>query len=205
MSSDRDSSEGLTEGLEKQSYEIKDELQIRKVLEAQTDWQFEFTKNDKFAYDLKIRQWSDEPQSNEDRDVIGYVELERSRADKDKSWITGDVPGGWYYLSFLQRKVRKFDYQTRRWCGLKDGYDRTVYLKFNHALDNCFAAPIPAIHRDGERTKRSDGTPENTYLALDQDHNEVRVGPAECVEFIEQYLSRKEPSQTDLTAWGEQR
>lgn len=193
----------LTDGLDKQSYQIKDELQIRKTLEAHTDWQFEFTKNDKFAYDLKITEWAEEPRSDGDKTVIGYVELERSRADKQHSWITGGIPDGWYYLSFLQRKVREFDYRMRRWDGLKDDYDRTVYLKFNHALDNCFAAPIAAIHRDGTQTKRSDGTPENTYLALDQGHPEVHVGIEECVGFIERYLTRKDPSQSDLIRWGD--
>lgn len=199
MSSDADSE--LTDGLEDQSYRIKDELKIRKTLEAHTDWQFEFTKNDKFAYDLEVTGWADEPRSDADHDVIGYVELERSRKDKQHSWVTGDIPDSWYFLSFLQRKVRKYDYTLRRWGGLKDDYDRTVYLKFNHALNNCFAAPVTAIYRDGEQTPWSTGDPQNTYLALDEDHPEVYVGIEECVAFIERYLTRKDPSQSDLIRW----
>lgn len=191
----------LTDGLDKQSYQIKDELQIRKTLEAHTDWKFEFTKNDKYAYDLEVTGWADPPQSDTDNKVIGYVELERSRKDNQHSWITGDIPESWYYLSFLQRKVREYDYRLRKWRGLKDNYHQTVYLKFNHALDNCFAAPITAIHRDGNQTKRSDGSPQNTYLALSSGHPEVHIGIRDCVSFIERYLTRKDPSQADLERW----
>jgi len=192
----------LTDGLDKQSYQIEDELKIRKTLEAHTDWQFEFTKNGKYAYDLEVTGWADSPQSDTDNQVIGYVEIERSRNDKEHSWVTGDIPDSWYYLSFLQRKVRKYDYRLEKWCGLKDHYDQTVYLKFNHALNNCFVAPITAIHRDGNRTKRSDGSPQNTYLALNHGHSKVHIGINDCVAFIKRYLTRKDPSQSDLEQWA---
>lgn len=193
----------LTEGLEDQSYEIKNELEIRKKLEAETDWQFQFEKNGKFAYDLEITGWDDEPRSTEDSHVLGYVELERARADKPKSWITGDIPNDWPYLSFLQRKVRKYDYEESRWGGLKDDFRRTVYLKFNHGLTNCFAAPIEAIYKDGTRTKKSDGTAENTYLALNKDHNDVYKQIDGCVGFIEDFLTKNDPEQTGLDQWGD--
>lgn len=205
MSADDDDNIDLTEGLEDQSYEIKDELKMREILEEHTDWQTQFAKNEDYAYDLKISQWSDKPRSDDDKSMVGYVELERSRRDKELSWVTGDIPDGWHFLSFLQRKVREFDYESGQWCGLKDNHSQTVYLKFNHALDNCFAAPITAIHRDGVRTKMSDGTPENTYLKLDKTHNEVCFGITECVEFIERFLNQTEASQADLTVWSDGR
>lgn len=193
----------LDDGLEKQSYQIKDELEIRKVLEEHTDWQFEFTKNSKFAYDLHITQWSDEPSGPDDCDTVGFVELERSRSDKPKSWVTGDIPDGWYYYSFLERKVREYDYTLCRWGGLKDDYNRTVYLKFNHALNNCFAAPIAVIYRDGERTKRSDGHPKRTTLKLGFGHPEVCVGIDECVSYIKEYLTRTRPNQETLLRYSD--
>jgi len=198
----KQSAPNLTSGLDEQSYRIEDELKIRKVLEAQTKWSFEFTKNDKFAYDLRITQWDEQPQSPTDNDVIGYVELERSRRDKKHSWVTGELPDSWYFLSFLQRKVRDYDYQRGSWGSLKSDFDRTIYLKFNHALDNCFAAPVATIHQDGKQTKWSDGTPKNTYLALDKDHPDVRHGIDDCVEFIQNYFTRKDPGQADIRQWG---
>jgi len=199
MSSD---AETFDEDLDDVSYEIKDELKIRKVLEKHTDWEFEFSKNDKYQYDLTIYQWDDEPQTRDDQEVIGYVELERCRRDKEKSWVMGAVPDEWYYLSFLQRKVRKYDWDTQSWEGLKQHYDRTVYLKFNHAMTHCFAAPIEVIYRDGAQTKRSDGGYNSTYLKLDKDHVDVKHGIQTCVEFVEEYLTRREPGQADLSSWG---
>ena len=72
MSSDTEKG-NLTDGLEKQSYEIQDELKIRKTLERHTDWQFELTKNSKFAYDLRITEWDDEPATDDDNRGLGYV------------------------------------------------------------------------------------------------------------------------------------
>jgi hypothetical protein len=198
-----DGAADLTDGLEDQSYEFKDELKIRKVLERRTDWQFEFTKNDQYEYDLRILEWDDEPQSPADNRVLGYVELERARKDRPTSWVTGDVPDSWHYYSFLMRKIRKWDYDAGNWAGLKDDYRRTVYLKFNHALDNCFAAPVKDIYEQGERTKRSDGGRQNTYLKLGFDDPTVRVGISDCVDYIEEYLSRSDPGQTGLLEWSD--
>jgi len=202
MSSDVDGTD-LTDGLEDQAYEIKDELKIRKTLEAHTAWQFEFTKNDQYAYDLRITEWDRRPRTPDDNQTLGFVELERSRRDKSKSWITGDIPDSWPFLSFLKRKVRKYDHQRGNWRGLKDDHQRTVYLKFNHAMDNCFAAPVEAIHRDGSETKHSDGSYNNSYLSLDEHHPDVYVGVEDCVAFIEEYLhNRDDQDQAQLVDWG---
>jgi len=202
MSSD---AETFDEDLDDVEYEFKDELKIRKVLEDHTDWKFEFTKNDQYQYDLTIYQWDDEPRTPDDHEVLGYVELERCRRDRDKSWVMGAVPDNWYYLSFLQRKVRDFDFDSQSWQGLKDDHERTVYLKFNHAMTNCFAAPIATIYRDGTTTKRSDGGYNSTYLKLDKDHAAVEYGIQSCVSFIEDYLTRREPEQSNLLSWGVRR
>lgn len=192
----------LTSGLHKQSYRIKDELKVRSILEERTNWNIEFTKNDKFEYDLRITRWDEEPKSPTDNKVIGFVEVERSRCDKKYSWVSGEIPDSWLFLSFLQRKVRKYDYQRQSWGGLKPDFDRTIYLKFNHELDNCFAASIESIEQDGERTKWSDGTPENTYLSLDKDHADVRHGIDDCATFIRDYLTQKNTGQANINRWA---
>lgn len=199
MSSDTD--DNFARDLDSQSYEFKSELKIRKVLEQHTDWQFEFSKNGQYKYDLAITEWESSPQTPDDNDVIGYVELERSRRDKKHSWVTGSIPKTWPYLSFLQRKVRDFDHDKGKWQGVKDNYHRTVYLKFNHALDNCFAAPIEVIHKDGNRTKRSDGSYNATYLKLDKSHGDVHTGTEDCVNFIREFLTQRETEQEPLARW----
>jgi hypothetical protein len=185
----------LTDGLAKQAYEIEDELKIRKQLEAHTGWQFEFRKHEKYQYDLSIMKWADTPTDCDDNEVLGYVELERSRGDKECSWISGDIPDSWVFISFLKRKVNQFDTKTDTWGVVKENYGETVYLKFNHKMDNCFAAPIEAIYEDGETTPRSDGTRNNTYLSLEIDHPEIRYGINDCVSFIESYLTEDETKQ----------
>lgn len=197
MSSDRDFS---TE-LDNQSYEIQDELQIRKVLEQHTDWRFEFTKNDKHAYDIRITEWDEDAAGPDDNQVLGYVELERASDGSD--WLTGAVPEEeWVYYSFLKRKVHQFNYKNEIWDGLKENYERTIYVKFNHAIDNCFAAAVTTIHQDGYETKYSDGSPENSYIALNLGHPGVHTGISDSMEFIEQYLSQYEPGQRALTDYG---
>jgi hypothetical protein len=192
----------LTAGLEEQSYDYKDELEIRKILEAHTNWQFEFTKNDQYAYDLRITEWDSQPRSPDDNRTLGFVELERSRSDKDDSWVTGEIPDSWYFYSFLMRKVRKWNPHTQRFGGLKDEFRRTIYLKFNHAMDNCFAAAVADIYHHGQRTPWSDGTKENTYLKLDLSNPAVTVGIEESVGFIESYLSNYSNGQRTVFEWS---
>lgn len=189
----------LDDGLDQQSYDIKDELKMRKQLEAHTDWEFEFTKNDTYAYDMRVYEWDAQPRTPDDRTVFGYIELERA---KKSGWCTGDVPDNWIYLSFLERKIRDYDYKHGRWSGLKENYRQTVYLKFSHALDNCFVAPVASIHRDGWQTKRSTGTPTNTYRALQFEHPDVRFGIENAVTFIEEYLGQIDDDQTGLEQYN---
>jgi len=196
MSSDR--SVDYSDDLGEQGYEIRDELEMRKVLEQHTDWMFVFNKHEEYQYDMRIKEWDEQPRTNEDSSTLGFVELERSRRDKDESWITGDIPDNWYYYSFLMRKVRDWDYTAGRWGPLKEDYERTLYMKFNHAMDNCFAAPIPAIVKDGFETKMSDGTREWSFLALSKDHTQVAIGPEACVELITEYLNGYAVKQSGL-------
>lgn len=188
----------LDDGLDRQSYEIKGELEIRKLLESNTDWDFEFRKNEKYAYDLCIHQWDSEPSGPSDNNVIGYIELERARRDKPKSWVTGDIPNGWHFYSFLERKIRDYDYEKACWEGLQSDHSRTVYIKFNHALDNCFAAPVTTIYREGEITKRSDNTPKNTYRKLGFNNDSVAVGISESINLVEDWLNRSNDDQQTL-------
>jgi hypothetical protein len=177
----------LDECLQSTTYEIVDELQIRKRLEAETEWRYEFTKGAKYGYDLKLYRWSETPDGPSDRHLFGYVELERATG-----WQKGAIPDGWHYYSFLRRKVHEFE-GVGRWGDLKPNAERAVYLKFNRELDNCFVAPIKAIDEWGEETKRSDGRRENTYLKLPFDHPTVSVGINDAVSYIQRYLGSKLP------------
>lgn len=175
-------------------FEIQDELKVRKVLESNTDWAFEFTKNDRYAPDLELYQWPDGADRPSDRQLHGYVEIERAQ-----NWVTGAVPDGWPYASFLKRKVYDWDYTSQSWLGLKDQYQRTLYLKFNHALDNCFVAPVEIIHRDGYPTKASDGSRTGSFLKLRWDHPDVVTGIHSATEFVDDWLAKKDDDQTSFS------
>lgn len=195
--------------LDEQSYEIIDELKIRKEIETQTDWSYEFTKGGTYDYDLEIHRWPKEPDSQEDRHLFGYLELERADHKQNESWISGDLPDSWSFLSFLQRKIYQWEsdcatYENGDSVGgfsretLKPEYRRAVYLKYNHTMDNCFAAPIPTIVKDGSGTPWSDGTYNWSFLSLPKDHKQVAVGPEECVELITEFLNGYAVQQSGL-------
>ncbi|AFH22639.1 hypothetical protein OSG_eHP31_00135 [environmental Halophage eHP-31] len=184
-------------------YDIVNELKIRKKLEAGSDWRYEFTKQTKYGYDLELYRWSESADAPDDRRLFGYIELERASIEKSSCpWVTGTLPDGWVYLSFLKRKVHQWDWDIGRFVDdLKPNARRAMYLKFNHSMDNCFIAPITTIARDGSLTKKSDGTRTNTYLSLDPSHPEVRIGVDESISFIEEYLDSFDAGQSGLEAY----
>lgn len=198
-----DDNRRLDAGLDKESYEIKDELKIRKALEGETDWQLEFTKNSKFDYDLRVFVWDDNPRGPESKNLLGFIEVERT--SKTSDWITGDIPDSWWYYSFLERKIRQYDHRfTGRsaWGDPIEDYQRTVYLKFNHSMDNCFMAPITTIYHDGTHTKRSDWSRTNTYRKLSFYHPDVTVGLDESLSAIQEYLIRQQNGQESILSYG---
>ena len=198
--------------LSEQSYEIIDELQIRKKVELETDWSYEFTKGGTYKYDLEIHRWPDDASAQEDRELFGFLELERADHQQNKSWVTGDIPDNWSFLSFLQRKVYIWEEDCARYDNgsrvggfsrqtLKPEYRRALYLKFNHAMDNCFIAQIPAIVKDGRETPWTDGTRYNSYLSLSKDHPQIAIGIDECVSFLLEYLNSYAVDQSGLERW----
>jgi hypothetical protein len=183
--------------LDNQSYDIEDELKVRKILEENTNWTFEFTKNSKYAPDLQLHDWGDEPSEPADRNLTGFVEIERTSEESD--WQTGDIPDNWNTVNFLKRKVLQWDRQNEEWGGLKPGFGQTVYLKFNHRFDNCFAASLERILHDGTEYTHRGGGKNWEFYRLHPDHGSVSYGIHDCVKFIEDYLTRVEQEQMTLT------
>lgn len=173
--------------LSEQSYEIKDELKIRGILEKRTDWSYEFTKNSKYEYDLQLFRWRDPPEGPSDREHVGYVEIERANAESD--WQSGDIPDYWPEIRFCRRKIDQG--RPPIWGGPKQNSDRTVYLKFNYEVDNCFAAPIPDIRDRGEETYWPPGkqTRNSAFYALDPNTDVIAHGIDDCIKLISEHLS----------------
>jgi len=186
--------------LDEQSYEIQSELRVRNILEEKTDWNYEFTKNSKYAPDLQLHDWGDHPDGPDDRDLTGYIEIEVTNADSD--WQTGSVPDSWSTINFLKRKVRHFDYRQKRWGGLKENARQTVYLKFNHELDNCFVAPVERVYYDGYEQTWNGGGPGWEFFCLPPEHESITYGIYESVRFIENYFDRLEDKQSSLSEFS---
>jgi hypothetical protein len=182
--------------LSKESFELRDELKIRNVLEDHTDWRYEFTKNSKYEYDLQLFQWSDPPRNPDDRKLMGYVEIERTSRSSD--WQSGDLPSHWPELRFCRRKI-----DTGRppsWKAPKDNYAQTIYLKFNHSIDNCFAAPLPWIRTYGESVYWPDNkrTRESAFYALPRDSDHIKHGINNCIKLIKEYLTTQRKHQMQV-------
>lgn len=183
--------------LNKQSYDIENELRVRGILEEYTDWNYEFTKNSKYAPDLQLHNWGDEPSQPDDRDLTGYIEIEVTSSGSD--WQTGAVPDSWPEIRFLKRKIRHYDYQYRRWGALRKKARQTLYLKFNHELDNCFVAPVERVYYDGYETSWKEGGPKWEFFCLPPAHESITYGIHDCVRFIEDYFDQLEDDQASLS------
>lgn len=173
--------------LSEQSYEIKDELKIRGILESRTDWSYEFTKNSKYDYDLQLFRWRNPPRQPNDRQLAGYVEIERTSAKSD--WQSGNIPDHWPEIRFCRRKIDSGGPPV--WGGPKEDSERTVYLKFNHEIDNCFAAPMPQIRDYGKKTYWPPGkqTRNSAFYALPPNSEAVSHGISDCIDLITEYLT----------------
>lgn len=203
MSFDRDD-------LAAQSYEIIEELQIRQILETRTNWQYEFTKNSRYDYDLQLFNWGQTPRDDESRELIGYVEIEVANEDSD--WQTGALPESWNTVNLLARKVYEYNGRAAspQWGGPKEDYWRTIYLKFNHQLDNCFAVAVDDAHRavqyrGGQLMTLYDDNPRNwTFLKLDPEDESITYGIDACVQFITDHLTQiaERGRKTDMAAFA---
>jgi len=183
--------------LNEQEYNIEDELKVRRILEEQTEWNYEFTKNSKYAPDLQLHNWGPTPERPDDRNLTGLMEIEVTSEKSD--WQSGDIPDSFTTINFLKRKIRVYDYKKQMWCDVKTGFRNTLYLKFNHQLDNCFVAPVERIYHDGSPFKWKGGGPNWEFYRLHPDHDSITYGIHDSVRFIEEYFDRLDNEQTSLS------
>lgn len=203
-------------------YNFHDELKIRKVLEANSDYKFEFTKNpDKKDTDIKFYKWEFDG-VDWIKQHYGYIELERADSwvvdnslntqpgqsieftalfPDDWVWSGGEVPN----CTFLKRKIYEFDWERGRFTDTpKPNYQRTVYIKFDNSIQECFAAPIIGLLNHATTTPRSDDTQYNgSQVVLPADHSEVYVGLDNVMVFLDEFMNHQSSSQGrfDLDDW----
>lgn len=119
----------------------------------------------------------------------GYIELER--ADK---WKSGkpptELPDNWGRFSFLERKLSEWD---GGWEGPIKDIGRTIYLKFNNDMDECFSASNQYIWENGKVSRRGDGSYNGTFRELHLDDENVHCGLEESVEFMVEKMNDVSP------------
>lgn len=175
--------------LSKQDFDITGELKIRKILEINTDYKFEFIRNeDKYGNDIKIFEYI--VTGNEwDKKFLGFVEVE-----KGMSWKTIELPDFYYCVSFLKRKLFKFHYGTHPESDPDEftkmpveNYDKTIYLKFNADYTNCFCQMKNFIIDNGKESYRN-GLNKNISKRKDEywelKKEDVVWGIKNCCDFI---------------------
>jgi hypothetical protein len=167
--------------LSQQSFDIKNELIVRKKLEKNTSWDIEFNKNDNpFEYDLVYYKWLHHGERLS-KTLIGYVEIEYCF-----QWTGDPIPNKFYEASFLKRKIYKW--VNDDWGDPKENYEKTIYLKFNREYTNCFSATISDLIENGYLSQRSDGSYHNTFIALSWESWSITVGLDPCMEKINKFM-----------------
>ena len=168
--------------LSNQSYEIKDELKIRKILEYNTDYKFMFVKNDDpYAYDMMAFRYDIFENGKYDKNFLGFVEIERKW---NSGWITN-----WSEISFLKRKICKWE--NNIWKNEpKENIDKTYYLKFNNDYTDCFCALIKDIWNNGYDSYRSDGSYNGTFIVLPKESIYIKYGIKDSIKYIEKGLCK---------------
>lgn len=168
-----------------QTFDIKSELIMRKLLENNTDWDIEFNENYENPYDYDLQYYrhvKDDSSCGYKKELIGYIEVERySRND----WVCGDLPAKWYEVSFLKRKIFKYNHVGASWTNEpKDNHDLTIYLKVNNDYTDCFCTPVETLVLFGEESKRSDGSYNDSFVILPRDSVYLTIGIDECIRMI---------------------
>lgn len=174
------------------SYDIENEIRLRKELEKRTNELTEISKNsNQYGYDLVYYLWRRKDGEME-KIPYGYVELEQYEGD---GWENRGLPEHWIFYSFLKRKVYKYDWNNERWLDeLKNNARRAIYLKFNDKFSNCFAASMNTIARDGFLIEYR-GEPSSykqAFLGLAFSNSEVHRGWKNVIPFIARFMKTQQ-------------
>ena len=169
--------------LSKESFDIKNELIIRKILEYETPWNIEFNKNDNiYEYDLVYFKWLQKEKLT--KTLIGYIEIEYC-----ENWKEEEHPSYWFEASFLKRKIYDFNWNSKSWDEPKKNHEKTIYAKFNYYYTNCFAVKIRDLIGFGEESKRSENFSYNeAFIKLEWGSPYLTNGLKNSVKMINDFM-----------------
>jgi hypothetical protein len=164
------------------SFDIPDELKVRKLLESMLKYDIELQKNkDKFGYDIHVFRYN--TKTNE-KHPIGYIELEVS-----DTWVN-DYPRHWKTYSFLARKVIKFDRDKNEFTKeLKDNWERTVYLITNKEMSDMICQSIQSISKlKFYYCKVKERYYNDCFFRVRKGSKKIICGKDNCANFIKQFF-----------------
>lgn len=167
------------------SYDIDEELKIRKKLETMLNYDIELQKTDnKYSWDISCYGY-DSKQIY--KSLIGFIELEVS-----DTWI--DVyPSFWKYHSFLARKVFKFDRENNKFTNeLKDDWGRTIYLITNKELTDMICQSIKVISTlNFSYCNVKNRYYNDCYLRVRKNNKKIVCGEDKCKGFIKDFFEKQ--------------
>ncbi|MGA1067063.1 MAG: hypothetical protein ACO3U3_14585, partial [Alphaproteobacteria bacterium] len=169
-------------------YEIKSELKVRKWLESNTDYTFEFIRNDEQkGYDLGCWKYIQKGDIFE-KHLICFIEVEES-----EQWKNGQYPSHWRYWAYLQRKVNPWDWDLNAFLtGLKKDATRTMYLKAAIDFSGVHCSRMEDIYAYGKLA--NSGTHKNDRLSMTyrfsvkSNSQYVFVGKERCLRAIKRFI-----------------
>lgn len=168
-------------------YEINTELKVRKLLEQNSHYTYEYSKNDdKYGYDIEVIKYF--LNNGYRKETIGYIEVEVSY-----TWIN-DWPKYWKSYSFMKRKVYEYDGFNNVFIDrLKQNVNKTLYVVFNNQFTDCYCSSMSEISQFG--TESNNKTQYNrTDQCLRTSLNDSRVirGLDNCIKHINKVLENRE-------------
>ncbi len=162
------------------SYNIKEELILRKKLENLTNWQIEFNQNyeNKFDYDLKCyKHKTVNTEVGFKKEFMGFVEVEHS-----PSWNCFEFPER-FDFTFLKRKVFVWDFIKKNWLDQpKKDYEKTIYVRVNKDYSNCISINCKDLYKCNNEKVLNFGGRLNTFIVPDKKY--VTFGYKKTIDLI---------------------
>jgi len=173
-------------------YSIKNELEVRKWLEAITGINFEFRRNDnQYGYDILCYAYS-LVNSNKFKQYFNcFIEIEDT-----PQWTGKTYPPKWRNYQFLRRKIDVFDYNANQYTNqLKPNANNTIYLKVAGDFSDMCSARIIDIKKNGKKDIikgwGNDIRKASIYsFPLIPKHPAIARGKDQCAEQIIQFVNR---------------
>lgn len=179
------------------SYDIPDELKVRKKIETMLNYDIELQKNDNiYDWDMKLFRYN--VKTNK-KTPIGYIELEIS-----DNWVD-NYPSYWKYYSFLARKVFRYDWNQNQFTReLKENWKNTVYLISNHEMSDMICQSIEALSKLYFYHKEVTGRYYNDcFLRVRRGSKKIIRGVDNCSLFIKDFFEvQKKLDEFDLMRLG---